>query len=139
MPLLNNETINQLKSAAIKASANAYCPYSRFVVGAAVLCESGSIYTGCNVENASLGLTVCAERNAVFGAVAQGETKIVAVAVYAPVDTVTAPCGACRQVISEFNPKAEIYMFNHKELLTQVNLQELLPMAFGPSDIENPT
>src|SRR5271169_5350356 len=92
-----------LIAAARQAASHAYCPYSRFHVGAAILTGRGGIFAGCNVENASYGLTICAERNAIFQAVArQGATKIRAVLVYTPTKKPTAPCGACRQVINEF-------------------------------------
>lgn len=98
----------QLVEAARAASANAYCPYSRFPVGAAVLTGSGRIASGCNVENASFGLTVCAERNAIFRAVADAATSIVALALYAPTTKPVTPCGACLQVIAEFGRDARI-------------------------------
>ena len=91
-----------LLQAARAARAQAYAPYSRFLVGAAVLDENGRVFAGCNVENASFGLTICAERNAIFQAVAAGVRNIVAVAVYTPTPAVTTPCGACRQVMAEF-------------------------------------
>ena len=97
---------SELVAAARAAAARAYCPYSHFQVGAAVLTGSGEIFAGCNVENASYGLTICAERNAVFQAVARGRgpLSICAVVVFTPTATPTAPCGACRQVINEFGP-----------------------------------
>lgn len=85
-----------------EASKNAYAPYSKFQVGASVLAESGKIYTGCNFENSSYGMTICAERNAVGTAVAAGERKIKAVAIFSPKMKNCTPCGACRQVLSEF-------------------------------------
>src|SRR3954471_20685817 len=98
---------NNLAAAARAASEQAYCPYSNFRVGAAVLTEDGAVFSGCNIENASYGLTICAERTAVFHAAAKGHRAIVAVAVYTPTTFPTAPCGACRQVINEFGPDAE--------------------------------
>src|SRR5205814_4528120 len=93
---------SELAAAARRAAGHAYCPYSRFPVGAAVLTDRGEIFTGCNVENASYGLTICAERNAVFQAVTHGQGRLViqAVVVYTPTPQPTAPCGACRQVIN---------------------------------------
>ena len=93
-----------LMDKAIEVSKNAYCPYSKFPVGACVLTENDKIYTGCNFENSSFGLTICAERNAIGSAVADGETKVKAVAIYSPNMEDCYPCGACRQVLFEFQP-----------------------------------
>jgi cytidine deaminase len=105
---MNSSDQDRLAAAAVHVRANAHAPYSNFRVGAAVLTESGEIFTGCNVENASYGLTICAERVAVGAAVAAGHKKIAAVAV------VTAgghsPCGACRQVLCEFGPAMEVLL-----------------------------
>ncbi len=121
-----------LQEAAQGASEAAYCPYSGLRVGAAALGESGRVYAGCNVENASYGLTVCAERNAVFQAVAAGERRVRALAVYTPTVKPTPPCGACRQVIAEFAPpECEILCFSDGEELLRFTLAELLPHAFG--------
>ena len=96
---MNYEEMMEL---AKKASENSYSPYSNFPVGACVLAESGEVYLGCNFENSSFGLTICAERNAVGSAIAAGEKKIKAVAIYSPNMKNCAPCGACRQVLFEF-------------------------------------
>ncbi|MEL9990711.1 MAG: cytidine deaminase [Thermoproteus sp.] len=114
-----------------EALKNAYAPYSKFRVGAAVLTKSGKIYTGANVENASYGLTVCAERVAVFKAVSEGDRDIEAVAVVVESEEPVAPCGACRQVIAEFNPNALVIMAtaDGRKVVT-ANLKDLLPMAF---------
>ena len=85
-----------------EASKNAYVPYSKFPVGACVLTESGNVYTGCNFENSSYGMTICSERNAIGTAIASGERKIKAVAIFSPKMKNCTPCGACRQVMSEF-------------------------------------
>ena len=119
-----------LITAAAKVREKAHAPYSKFKVGAAVLSASGKIYTGCNVENASYGLTVCAERNAIAGMVAAGEKKLVALAVVTDRPKPTSPCGACRQVIAEFSPDAEIVMANLKGAILVENLQHLLPAQF---------
>ena len=117
------------------ASRSSYSPYSKFRVGAAILTESDKVYTGCNVENASYGLTICAERNAVFQMVAKAQERIVAVAIYTPTDTATAPCGACRQVINEFGPAARIISGCESNHRLDSPLDELLPHAFGPGNL----
>jgi cytidine deaminase len=127
----------QLAEAARRGAAHAYCPYSHFHVGAAVLTADGRIAWGCNVENASYGLTICAERNAVFQAVAQsdGPTVIRAVVIYTPTAEPTAPCGACRQVINEFGPDAEVRSICDGPRQLRFRLGELLPAAFGPANL----
>src|SRR5271165_6764688 len=105
------QKLEELKALAKEASKSAYCPYSRFAVGAAVLTGSGKIIVGCNVENASYGLTICAERNAIFRAVAERETSIIAVVIYTPTPSPSSPCGACRQVIWEFGQNAMVHCF----------------------------
>jgi len=129
---LQDSMIDELRSAAQTAARNAYCPYSRFPVGASVLTETGEIFSGCNVENASFGLTICAERAAVFQAVAKGHRRIAAVVVVTDADNPTPPCGACRQVIHEFGPQAEILSFSADGTMLRHTLAELLPQAFGP-------
>jgi cytidine deaminase len=130
------QTLARLKSAAISASEHAYCPYSKFRVGAAVLTESGEVFVGCNVENASYGLTICAERNAIFHMVAQAQTAIRALVIYTPTKTPSAPCGACRQVINEFGPAAEIFSYCDGSEILHKTLSELLPGAFGPHNLK---
>ncbi len=127
----------RLVEAAKAAQKKAYCPYSRYPVGAAVLMDSGRIYTGCNVENASFGLAICAERVAIFKAVSHGEKKIKALCVAAKS---AKPCGACRQVIIELAPKdAEmIYVdwqpLERKQKITFTTAGKMLPNAFDPSE-----
>ena len=133
---LSISTRNALIAAAKLASTNAYCPYSKFPVGAAILTSEGAIFTGCNVENASYGLTICAERNAIFQAVAQGKTSIIAVAVFTPTTIPSTPCGACRQVINEFGPDAEILSVCNGPESLHTTLAKLLPDAFGPRNLE---
>jgi cytidine deaminase len=128
--------LERLREAARTASQSAYCPYSKFRVGAAVLTSTGEIISGCNVENASYGLTICAERNAVFQMVARGLTSIRAVVVYTPTQAPTSPCGACRQVINEFGPDAEIYSFCDGAEIISRGLSGLLPDAFGPRNLK---
>jgi cytidine deaminase len=126
-----------LVAAAKRAAMQAYCPYSGFPVGAAVLTDRGEIFAGCNVENASYGLTICAERNAIFQAVARGEGPLVilALVVYTPTSEPTAPCGACRQVINEFGPDAEVLAACDGPTVLSRLLGELLPQAFGPTNL----
>ena len=114
-----------------KASKNAYVPYSNFPVGACILAESGNIYTGCNFENASYGLTICAERNAVGTAIANGDKKIRAIAIFSPNMQNCTPCGACRQVLAEFKSEDGL------DVITKCNdglrihsIEELLPEGF---------
>jgi cytidine deaminase len=127
----------ELIAAARQAAGQAYCPYSRFRVGAAVLTDRGEIFSGCNVENASYGLTICAERNAIFQAVARSQAPVVirAVVVFTPTDLPTAPCGACRQVINEFGPEAHVLSVCDGEAVIENLLSELLPGAFGPANL----
>jgi cytidine deaminase len=121
----------QLADAAKAASAYAYCPYSGFRVGAAVLTDHGLIASGCNVENASFGLTVCAERNAIFRAVADGAKAIVALALYSPTPEPTTPCGACRQVLAEFGREARVRCVCDGPSVAEFTIAELLPGAFA--------
>lgn len=130
---MDDDMIRRLVAAAQAARERAYAPYSRFRVGAAVL-AGGDVFAGCNVENASYGLTVCAERTAVFGAVVAGYRTIEAVAVVSDGPAPVAPCGACRQVLHEFGPSMTVIM--HGGDRTDVRpLAELLPVAFGPEDL----
>ena len=124
-----------LEVAARAAAALAYAPYSKFRVGAAVLMESGKIYRGANVENASYGLGCCAERTALFTALAAGERKLQAVAVYTPTAAPTSPCGACRQVLSEFGPDALVISVCDSTRRQENSLAVLLPEPFGPRNL----
>lgn len=128
---------NKLKEKAIEAASNAYAPYSKFKVGCALLTASGNIYTGCNVENASFGLTTCAERNAIANAInAEGMIEIKSIVVYTPTATPTPPCGACRQVIHEFgNPEIKSYC-DGDESKTH-HSSDLLPQAFNLKKFED--
>jgi cytidine deaminase len=126
-----------LIAVARQGAERAYGPYSHFRVGAAVLTGQGEIFSGCNVENASHGLTICAERSAIFRAVAQtiGPLVIRSVVVYTPTSEPTAPCGACRQVINEFGPDAEVISVCDGPAVIERRLDELLPNAFGPANL----
>ena len=121
-----------LMDKAKEASKMSYSPFSRFAVGASVLAKSGKIYTGCNVENSSFGMTICAERCAIFKAVSEGEREILAVAIYSPNADDCNPCGACRQVMFEFQDEesgVEIITENMGELVIR-SLSEYLPYGF---------
>ena len=120
----------ELLNAALSARERAYAPYSKFLVGAAVLAKSGKIYTGCNIENASYGLTVCAERNALFSAVGVGEREFTALCVVGDTEAPISPCGACRQVMAEFKVPC-IILANLKGDVKEYTLEELLPYGFS--------
>ena len=124
----------KLMDCAIKARENAYSPYSHFAVGAALLCEDSTLYEGCNIENASYGLTNCAERTAIFKAVSEGHTKFKALAVVADTEGPCAPCGACRQVMAEFKIPL-IIMGNLMGNIKIVTIEELLPFSFSECDV----
>lgn len=123
----------ELSAHALDALENAYAPYSGYRVGAALLCRDGTVVTGCNVENASYGLSLCAERNAVAAAIGQGHGDILAVAIAADGEAEPVPCGACRQVLSEFcGPETAIYTLRKQkpETINCHTLGELLPHGF---------
>jgi cytidine deaminase len=122
-----------LLQAALTARDHAHAPYSKFFVGAALEDENGRIHTGCNVENASYGLTICAERVAIAKAVSEGVRKFRRLAVAAGTDPLTPPCGACRQVLAEFCEDLEIFLVNPSGKTDSVTLKELLPRAFHGS------
>ena len=126
--------IQKLMDCAIKAREIAYSPYSHFAVGAALLCEDGTLYEGCNIENASYGLTNCAERTAIFKAVSEGHIKFKALAVVADTEGPCAPCGACRQVMAEFKIPL-IIMGNLMGNIKIVTIEELLPFSFSECDV----
>ena len=126
--------IQKLMDCAIKARKNAYSPYSHFAVGAALLCEDGTLYEGCNIENVSYGLTNCAERTAIFKAVSEGHIKFKALAVVADTEGPCAPCGACRQVMAEFKIPL-IIMGNLMGNIKIVTIEELLPFSFSECDV----
>ena len=133
--LLGSQKIEVLMDAAREASVRAYAPYSRFHVGAAVLADDGRVFTAANVENASYGLTSCAERNAIFAAVSAGVRCIVAVAVHTPTAQPVSPCGACRQVIYEFGVEAVVVSGCDGEGRGSWSIGELLPGAFGTKNL----
>lgn len=121
-----------LTDKAIKASENSYSPYSKFAVGACVLASSGKTYSGCNFENSSFGLTICAERNAVGSAIVAGEKKLKAVAIYSPNAEYCFPCGACRQVLNEFKDSDGLdVVLSGKDGIKVYKLEQLLPEGFN--------
>jgi len=122
----------RLERAARKAVRQSYFPYSGYPVGAAVLTGRRKIFSGCNVENASYGLTNCAERTAIFKAVSEGQRTVTAVCIYVPAGRPATPCGACRQVIREFGPHAEVVCVSPGHAPIEMTLDELLPRSFGP-------
>ena len=122
-----------------EVSKNAYIPYSNFPVGASIKTKDGNYYVGCNVENASYGLTNCAERTCLFGAYAHGVKKedIVMMCIYSPKNHVVSPCGACRQVMQELLPRnAKVIMANLKGEVKVVEMHEILPYAFDKEDLK---
>lgn len=136
-PKLNKISLTNLLERAEEAKKNAYAPYSGFKVGAAVLCSSGKVYSGCNIENASLGLTICAERTAIFSAIASGESEIRAIAVVTEHPKLTLPCGACLQVIKEFaNENIPVIVSNQKQKRC-FTIKSLLPYPFRKELLRN--
>lgn len=134
--MITEEQLAQLKQAAKVAYKNAHAPYSKFHVGAAALTEQGNIVSGCNVENASYGLTVCAERNCIASAVVKGEKQFKTIVIYTEQEKLTPPCGACRQVIAEFfSMSSSVFAVNHVDNIKEWKLSELLPDAFTPEDL----
>lgn len=149
---MNSIQKNELITKALQARQSAYAPYSNYLVGAAILCEDGSIYTGCNVENASYGATNCAERTAVFKAVSEGKRRFVAIAIAGgkaeratdadqTTDLQTAdyafPCGVCRQVLREFADPTQMTVIVCKSVddYKEMTLEQLLPESFGPDNL----
>lgn len=118
------------------ARNKAYAPYSNFRVGAVLLTEDGKYITGCNVENASYGAGICAERTALVKAVSEGYKKFKAIAVVTDKEEVCSPCGICRQFIREFGPNLPVYMFTALGKYKVMTLDELLPLSFGPEDLQ---
>jgi cytidine deaminase len=129
------EQLRSLLLAARDAASRAYAPYSSFPVGAALAGADGSVHLGCNVENAAFGETICAERTAVLRAVADGVRSFTAVAVVGPTEETCWPCGSCRQVLSEFAPRLWVVSGTPEEP-ELTTLDQLLPRAFGPGDLE---
>ncbi|MFW5966504.1 MAG: cytidine deaminase [Persicimonas sp.] len=134
---IDDDTWERLIEAARDVRRRAYVPYSNFAVGAAILTESGQIVAGCNVENASLGATICAERVAVGQMVARGAGRPVAICVLTGLDEPAAPCGICRQVLSEFtDDDLPVLLASTSGARTETSLVELLPRRFGPAQLD---
>lgn len=127
---------DELIQKASEAKEMAYVPYSRFRVGAALLTKDGRVFTGCNIENASFGLTNCAERTAVFKAVSEGYKEYKAMAIVTDTEDVTSPCGACRQVLLEFGEDIDVIMANVHGQHKIYKVRDLLPLAFSPAKLE---
>ncbi|HAQ08857.1 MAG TPA: cytidine deaminase [Bacillus bacterium] len=128
---------NMLIEKAIEARTKAYVPYSKFQVGAAIITSNDNVYLGCNVENASYGLTNCAERTAIFKAVSEGDTEIKAIAVVGDTEGPISPCGACRQVIAEFaTDDTKVYLANLNGVVKETTVNEILPGYFSSKDME---
>lgn len=132
---LETQVLQELIDQAQAAYRQAYVPYSHYPVGAAALFSSGVIHCGCNVENASYGLTVCAERNAIFQAIAQGDRELKGIAIAVPTDAFPSPCGACRQVMREFALDCPVILINGQGETRVTRLKTLLPDSFGPEDL----
>jgi cytidine deaminase len=127
---LSEESLQQLMETAKSARRRSIAPFSNFLVGAAVKTAEGKVYTGCNVESASYGLTVCAERVAIWKALSEGERQFVELAIVADTESLTPPCGTCRQIIWEFAKNATIVLGNLRGETQVVSIRELLPRAF---------
>ena len=128
-------TADPLVQAALAVRLNAFAPYSKFLVGAAIEDVDGRMHTGCNVENATYGLTVCAERIAIFKAMSEGERNFDAIAVVTDTDTLTPPCGACRQLIWEFCGDVPVILANLKGKSETFQMRDLFPKPFDSSNL----
>ena len=129
-------TDQELIQLAVQVREQAYVPYSKFKVGAALLSVDGRVFTGANVENASYGLTICAERAALFKAVSEGVQSFTTIAVVTDLADPASPCGACRQVLVEFAPQLRVIMANIAGKVVSTTIAELLPLAFTPQKLE---
>jgi cytidine deaminase len=134
---LSEESLQQLIETAKSARLQSIAPFSGFLVGAAVKTDEGKVYTGCNVESASYGLTVCAERVAIWKALSEGERQFVELAIVADTEALTPPCGTCRQIIWEFAKNATIVLGNLRDETQIVSIRELLPRAFDARFLSN--
>ncbi|KAG9326803.1 hypothetical protein KVV02_005465 [Mortierella alpina] len=137
--VLSDQQIEDLITQALDARQNSYSPYSKFRVGAALRTIEGKVYQGCNVENASYGGAICAERTAFVKAVSEGHRRFVAIAVSCDFNNFISPCGICRQFMNEFGKSLEIFFVNSDRTYKRAVLEDLLPFSFGPEDLPNPT
>lgn len=127
-----DKDIKELYDAAVKAKQNAYAPYSHFHVGSALRTKEGNIYSGCNVENSSYGVTICAERNAIFKMAGEGEREITDILVIGDTEKFLPPCGACRQVIAEFSEEnTRVIMCNKEGEYMETTVKDILPFGFS--------
>lgn len=131
----SHEAIQDLLRVAFAAAELAHSPYSKIKVGAALITAAGEVFSGCNVENASFGLTICAERVAAVKAISAGATRFAGIAIASSLDAPMMPCGACRQFLSEFSPDLWVVVQGRTGPRAQARLTELLPRAFGPRDL----
>lgn len=130
--------INKILIEKAMAARERACPYfSGFAVGAAILCEGGNIFTGCNIENPSIGLSICAERVAVIKALSEGDRSFIKMVIVADTELLTYPCGLCRQLIWEFAPGLQLILANLKGAIKTVNIADLLPDAFDFQNVRN--
>ena len=129
-------TRDELKAATVAMLDRAYCPYSHFPVGAALECGDGTVFTGCNIENAAYGATICAERTAVAKAVSEGHRDFVRIVIAGRSADFCVPCGTCRQVLREFAPHIEVICLNGAGEERTFTLEELLPYSFGPEHLQ---
>ena len=134
---LESDEKEKLMVACLEAREFAYSAYSKFRVGAAVLTESGKVFTGCNVENASFGLVICAERTAIVKAVSEGHRRFKAIALSSDADAYIWPCGACRQFISEFGEMHILSVKPGSSIIKEATIEEILPLSFKASDFIN--
>ena len=129
-------TRDELKAAAVAMLDRAYCPYSHFPVGAALECSDGTVFTGCNIENAAYGATICAERTAIAKAVSEGHRDFVRIVIAGRSRDFCVPCGTCRQVLREFAPDMEVICLNGAGEELCLTLEDLLPHSFGPEHLQ---
>jgi len=133
--VVDETRLKELIALAQAVSTRAYCPYSKFPVGAVVISASGTAYAGCNVENAAYGETICAERSAIVQMVAAGEQDFKIIVIYTPTQVASASCGSCRQVMNEFSPNARIISVCDTDDRIDTRVSEFLPAAFGPRNL----